>query len=114
MSSKIIVGANLSNVASKTLCYLSGKVKLLHGLEQDRIDRYLKDRWIDKCAEEIHIEIPYGLTIREILRKVDRNPYSLIVTRFRGRRFSSEVFLGSVSHNIVRREPTPMLLVPIH
>ncbi|MGR9088741.1 MAG: universal stress protein [Gammaproteobacteria bacterium] len=106
------------------------KVTLLHVQEQDRIDKYLKDRLdefnridrarlerlkerlMDKGAQDVQIEIPYGSTTREILRLVAENAYSMIVMGSQGRGFISEVFLGSVSHNIVRKAPVPVLLVP--
>lgn len=106
------------------------KVTLLHVQEQDQIDKYLKDRLdefnridrarlerlkerlMDKGAQEVHIEIPYGSTTHEILRLVAENAYSMIVMGSQGRGFISEVFLGSVSHNIIRKAPVPVLLVP--
>ncbi|MCL7421768.1 MAG: universal stress protein [Methylobacter sp.] len=106
------------------------KVTLLHVQEQERIDKYLKDRLeefneidrarlerlkerlLEKGATDVQIDIPYGSTTREILREVNQNPYSLIVMGSQGRGFIPEVFLGSVSHNIVRKAPVPVLLVP--
>jgi nucleotide-binding universal stress UspA family protein len=106
------------------------KVTLLHVQEKERIEKCLKDRLaefneIDQArlerlkarlinigAREVTIEIPYGSTTREILREVNNNPYSLVVMGSQGRGFISEVFLGSVSHNIVRKAPVPVLLVP--
>ncbi|MGR9116194.1 MAG: universal stress protein, partial [Gammaproteobacteria bacterium] len=93
------------------------KVTLLHVQEKERIDKYLKDRLdefneidrarlerlkerlMTKGAQEVHIEIPYGSSTREILRVVAENAYSMIVMGSQGRGFISEVFLGSVSHN---------------
>ncbi len=106
------------------------KVTLLHVQEKERIDEYLKDRLAEfnaidqarmerlkerlmaKGAREVHIEIPYGSSTREILHMVAENAYSMIVMGSQGRGFISEVFLGSVSHNIVRKAPLPVLLVP--
>lgn len=106
------------------------KVTLLHVQEQERIDKYLKDRLeefneidrarlerlkerlLEKGATDVQIDIPYGSTTREILREVNQNPYSLIVMGSQGRGFIPEVFIGSVSHNIVRKAPVPVLLVP--
>lgn len=103
---------------------------LLHVQEKERIDKYLKDRLpefneIDRArlerlkkrlinigTREVNIEIPYGSTTQEILREVNNNPYSLVVMGSQGRGFICEVFLGSVSHNIVRKAPVPVLLVP--
>ncbi|MGZ8145008.1 MAG: universal stress protein [Methylosarcina sp.] len=55
---------------------------------------------------------PRDSTTRKILRKVSQNPFSLFVMGSQRRGFISEVFLGSVSHNIIRKAPVPVLLVP--
>lgn len=80
-------------------------------IDQARLER-LKERLIHIGGREVSIEIPYGSTTREILRAVNNHPYSLIVMGSQGRGFISEVFLGSVSHNIARKAPVPVLLVP--
>lgn len=106
------------------------KVTLFHVQEKSRIDKYLKDRLeefnridqarlerlkgrlIDKGAREVDIEIPYGSATGEILRTNREKAFSLIVMGSQGRGFISEVFLGSVSHHVVRHAPVPVLLVP--
>lgn len=135
--SHIIYPTDFSDNAERAFTYVEelvesgcSKVTLLHVQEKERIDKYLKDRLpefneIDRArlerlkkrlinigTREVNIEIPYGSTTQEILREVNNNPYSLIVMGSQGRGFISEVFLGSVSHNIVRKAPVPVLLVP--
>ena len=106
------------------------RVTLLHVQDQSRIEKYLKDRLgefneIDRerlqrlqtslkqrGASEVQIELPYGFPIQEILRVAEREDESVIVMGSQGRGFISEVFLGSVSHQVVRRAPVPVLLVP--
>ncbi|WP_031436776.1 universal stress protein [Methylobacter tundripaludum] len=135
--SHIIYPTDFSDNAERAFTYVEelvesgcSKVTLLHVQEKERIDKYLKDRLaefnaIDQArlerlkerlinigAHEVSIEIPYGSATQEILREVNNNPYSLIVMGSQGRGFISEVFLGSVSHNIVRKAPVPVLLVP--
>lgn len=133
----IIHPTDFSDNAERAFIYVEklvesgcSKVTLLHVQEQDRIDQYLKDR-LEECneidrarlerlmerllakgAQEFHIEIPYGSTTHEILREMNKTPYSLIVMGSQGRGFISELFLGSISHNIVRKAPVPVLLVP--
>ncbi len=106
------------------------RVTLLHVQDRGRIEKYLKDRLgefneIDRerlqrlkksleqrGASQVQIELPYGLPIQEILRIAERENKSLIVMGSQGRGFIGEVFLGSVSHQVVRRAPVPVLLVP--
>lgn len=135
--SHILYPTDFSDNAERAFAYVEklvesgcSKITLLHVQEQDRIDKYLKDRLdefntidqarlerlkkrlIEKGAQDVHIEIPYGSTTREILREVNKGACSLIVMGSQGRGFISEVFLGSVSHNIVRKAPVPVFLVP--
>lgn len=106
------------------------KVTLLHVQERDSIDEYLKDRLaefnaidqarldrlkqglLEKGAQEVNIQIPYGSTTHELLQAIEPHEHSLLVMGSQGRGFISEVFLGSVSHNMVRKAPVPVLLIP--
>ncbi len=106
------------------------KVTLLHVQDRNKIDKYLKDRLaefnaidqtrldrlkqglLEKGAQEVNIQIPYGSTTHELLQAIDPNEHSLLVMGSQGRGFISEVFLGSVSHNMVRKAPVPVLLIP--
>lgn len=91
--------------------YLEDRLEEFNQIDQERLDR-LKERLIKKGAREVNIEIPYGSPTQKILQTVEKHPFSLIVMGSQGRGFISEVFLGSVSHNIVRKAPLPVLLVP--
>jgi nucleotide-binding universal stress UspA family protein len=106
------------------------RVTLLHVQDQSRIERHLKhrleefnridggrlerlqDRLGQKGAKNVQVDIRYGSPVQEILRAAERNDESLIVMGSQGRGFIGEVFLGSVSHQVVRRAPVPVLLVP--
>ena len=59
-------------------------------------------RLAEKFEKNGKIDIPYGSPIQEILRAAERNDESLIVMGSQGRGFIGEVFLGSVSHQVVR------------
>lgn len=105
------------------------RVTLLHVQDQGHIEKHLKhrleefnemdagrlerlcDRLKQKGAQHVQTEIPYGVPVQEILRVAAREPTSLIVMGSQGRGFIGEVFLGSVSHQVVRRAPVPVLLV---
>jgi nucleotide-binding universal stress UspA family protein len=106
------------------------RVTLLHVQDQSRIEKHLKhrlaefneidrgrlerlqSRLTEKGATQVRIELPYGSPIREILRVAEREDEALIVMGSQGRGFIGEVFLGSVSHQVVRRAPVPVLLIP--
>jgi nucleotide-binding universal stress UspA family protein len=106
------------------------RITLLHVQDRTRIEKYLSDRLpefneIDRGrletlrarlaqqgCEDIRIEIPYGLPSQEILRLAREEEYHLIVMGNRGRGFYAEAFLGSVSLQVVRAAPAPVLLVP--
>jgi nucleotide-binding universal stress UspA family protein len=72
----------------------------------------LKDALVKKGASEVAIAISYGLPFQEIIKAAKSNMYSIIVMGSQGRGFVEEIFLGSVSHKVVRHAPIPVLLVP--
>ena len=106
------------------------EVDLLHVQDQTRIDRHLRERLaefnaidrerlermkktlIEKGAERVDLQIPYGAPKKEIIARVTSGGYSLVVLGSQGRGYFGEIFLGSVSHYVARRSPTPVLLVP--
>ena len=72
----------------------------------------LKGRLKEMGDAEIGMEIPYGSPIDEILQRTGEGGASLVVMGSHGRGFVSELFLGSVSHNVARHSEAPVLLVP--
>jgi nucleotide-binding universal stress UspA family protein len=104
-----------------TLLHVQDKARLgkhlEHKLEEfNRIDRERLDRQRDalmKCgATEVNVELPYGSPLQEILRVARERGVSEIVMGSQGRGFIAEVFLGSVSHQVARHAPVPVLFVP--
>ena len=87
-----------------------------HRLEEfNEIDRQrlevLKDRLKDIGNAQIDVKISYGSPIEEILKRAKIEEASLVIMGSRGRGFVSELFLGSVSHNVVRHSEAPVLLI---
>ncbi len=84
--------------------------------EYNRIDHARLQRLIDeldgKGAAYIELVIRYGNPATEILRVAEEQGATLLVMGSHGRGFVPEVFLGSVSHQVVRHAPVPVLLVP--
>ena len=57
------------------------------------------------------IRIEQGLPFREILRVEDEEDASIIVIGSHGRSNIEEIFLGSVSENVMRKSKSPVLIV---
>ena len=57
------------------------------------------------------IRIEQGLPSREILRVEDEEDLSIIVIGSHGRSNIEEMFLGSVSENVMRKSKSPVLIV---
>jgi nucleotide-binding universal stress UspA family protein len=104
-----------------TLLHVQDKARisphLTHKLEEfNRIDTERLHRHCEALrklgATEVNIELPYGSPIQEILRVARERGVSEIVMGSQGRGFIAEVFLGSVSHQVARHAPVPVLFVP--
>ena len=54
----------------------------------------------------------YGSPAAEILKAVSEQSAQIVIMGSQGRGFVNESLLGSVSHNIARRSPVPVLLIP--
>ncbi len=74
----------------------------------EELRRTLKGRGTAK----IDIDLAYGFPFEEIVRTVRERDVRLVVMGSQGRGFIKELFLGSVSHNVVRHSETAVLLVP--
>jgi nucleotide-binding universal stress UspA family protein len=134
---QVLYPTDFSDTAERAFTYVerfveSGtrRVTLLHVQDQVHIGKHLKDRLeefnrIDrsrlerlrgdlehKGATNVRIEIPFGSPIQEIVRRAKDADDTVIVMGSQGRGFISEVFLGSVSHQVVRQAPVPVLLIP--
>lgn len=106
------------------------KVTLLHVQDKARIEPYLLSRLeefnridsarLQKMSADLKkidnvdvvIRIFYGSPTVEILNYIDEHRTSIVVMGSQGRGFIKEIYLGSVSHNIARHAPVPVLLIP--
>jgi len=134
---QVLYPTDFSDTAERAFAYVerfveSGtrRVTLLHVQDQVHLGKHLKDRLeefnrIDqsrlerlranlehKGATDVRIEIPFGSPIQEIVRRAKDADDTVIVMGSQGRGFISELFLGSVSHQVVRLAPVPVLLIP--
>jgi nucleotide-binding universal stress UspA family protein len=91
--------------------YLEDRLEQFNAIDRERLER-LKGILLKKGVSEVRIEIPYGHPVSEILKRTRKTEVSLVVMGSQGRGFIKEIFLGSVSHNITRQAPVPVLLIP--
>jgi nucleotide-binding universal stress UspA family protein len=103
-----------------TLLHVQDRVRLGTHLH-DRLDQFntidrgrleaLKERLRAIGKARVAIDIPYGLPVEEILKRATIAKTSLVVMGSHGRGYISELFLGSVSHNVARHSEAPVLLI---
>lgn len=133
---KILFPTDFSDASLRAFTYLeklvedgTRKITLMHVQDQTKIDKHLKDKLdefnkidterlemrkkvlLEKGATEVEIKIPYGMPKQEILEE-SKKGYTLVLMGSQGRGFLKEVFVGSVSHYIVRSSDVSVLLVP--
>lgn len=133
----ILFPTDFSENADLAFTYLEGlvgegvkRVTLLHVQDKTRIDPHLKNRLeefneIDRARLEklkeslekrgkpvIDIELVYGAPYTEIMRLIRDRNVNLVVMGSQGRGFVKELYLGSVSHNVVRTSEASVLLIP--
>jgi nucleotide-binding universal stress UspA family protein len=63
-------------------------------------------------ARQVSVEVVGGSPTTELLKIARRNEHSLIVMGSQGKGFIKEIFLGSVSHSMIRHAGVPVLVVP--
>lgn len=106
------------------------RVTLLHVQDKSRIAPFLLDRLeefnqhdrgrLDNLktilqsggTADVDCEVCFGAPFTEIMRVIRERDAHLVVMGSQGRGFVEELFLGSVSHNVARQSPAPVLLIP--
>lgn len=110
-----------SGAKEVTLCHVQDKERidphLMHRLDEfNKIDRERLAKMKDELAKagkaKVHVEVCFGHPAQKILQDAETKKATLVVMGSQGRGFASEIFLGSVSHNIARRASAPVLLIP--
>lgn len=103
------------------------KITLFHVQDKIRIEPHLSHRLNEFDATdrerlnqmksqigigpEIETRVVLGHVASEILREIKESDTSLVIMGSRGRGFVSEIFMGSVSHNVARRSGIPVLMI---
>ncbi len=104
-----------------TLLHVQDKVKLephliqllddFNRIDTERLER-MKARLLKAGASEVDIQVSLGSPTALILEQARCDKYSLILMGTQGRGALWEIVMGSVSHNIARHAPLPVLFVP--
>lgn len=91
--------------------YLDDKIEEFNRIDSERLDG-MKKVLIDKGCPCVEVVLKYGSTSSEILKSIKELSAQMVIMGSQGRGFVTEFFLGSVSHNIARQSPVPVLLIP--
>jgi nucleotide-binding universal stress UspA family protein len=91
--------------------HLSHRLEEFNAIDQARLEQ-MKATLAAKGVARIEIALSYGVPFAEIVRMVKERDVRLVVMGSQGRGFVKELFLGSVSHNVVRHSGASVLLVP--
>lgn len=114
---------NIGHIPRLTLMHVQDEVRIKKHLE-DKLEEFNK---IDLArlnrlkeafnrihpATKVDTIIEYGNPKKLILKFIDKNDVSLTVMGSQGRGYLSEIFLGSVSHQMARHAVSNVLLIPL-
>lgn len=82
-----------------------------HRIDAERVAR-LQTALYARGAAEVRVEVVFGSPAVEILRLARNADDTMIVMGSQGKGLVAGVFLGSVSQQVMRETPVPVLLVP--
>jgi nucleotide-binding universal stress UspA family protein len=91
--------------------YPEGYQEIAAGAARDLLDRW-KQRLLQAGVPLVNDRFDPGHPIPAILQALESQDVSLIVMGTQGKGFITELFLGSVAHNISRLATCPVLLIP--
>ncbi|MDY9922027.1 MAG: universal stress protein [Synergistota bacterium] len=92
--------------------YLDDKIEEFNRIDSGRLEA-MKKVLLDKGCPDVETVLKYGSPSSEILKSVKELSAEMVIMGSQGRGFVNEFFLGSVSHNIARESPVPVLLIPV-
>ena len=92
--------------------YLDDKIEEFNRIDSGRLEA-MKKVLLDNGCPDVETVLKYGSPSSEILKSVKELSAQMVVMGSQGRGFVNEFFLGSVSHNIARESPVPVLLIPV-
>lgn len=72
----------------------------------------LRDEFSKVSDAEVDIRIRYGSPVQQILESTDSDDSSMIIMGSQGRGYVSDLFLGGVSLQVIRKAHIPVLIIP--
>lgn len=91
--------------------HLSGRLAEFDEIDRSRLQA-LSERLLKLGAPKVDVLLRHGSPAAEIVAAARECDARLLVMGSQGRSLVAEVFLGSVSHRVVREAPAPVLLIP--
>lgn len=91
--------------------HLEHRLQEFNEIDRSRLER-MASRLRDLGVEEVSLKIPYGTPAKEIVDYVAADCSSIVIMGTHGRGFISDIFAGSVAHNVARLSQSPVLLIP--
>jgi len=91
--------------------YPEGYQEIAEGAARDLLAQW-KQRLLKAGVPIVHDRFDPGHPLPAILQALESQEISLIVMGTQGRGFITELFLGSVAHNVSRLATCPVLLIP--
>lgn len=95
---------------SKISPHLDDKLEEFNRIDRERLE---KMRSKLKGVKNVDTEIIYGIPFLEILKVIKERDVSQVVMGSQGRGFVYDIFIGSVSYQVARMSPVPVLLIPM-
>ncbi len=74
--------------------------------------KYLRDEFSKVSDAEVEIRIRYGSPVQQILEIAESEEASMIIMGSQGRGYVSDLFLGGVSLQVIRKANIPILIIP--
>lgn len=128
MFDHILHPTDFSPAAVTASCYVKkmaesgvGKISLMHVLKPnaDEIEEHhalkrlaeMKASLKGSGAAEVDVLVLRGSPVDEILGWSEQNHVTMLALGSHGRKSWTEIFVGSVAHAVVRRAPSPVLMV---
>ncbi len=91
--------------------YLKDRLDEFDTIDTERLEM-LKERLLKKGAKNVDWILKYGKPVEEIINESRAKDYSMIVMGALGRSLVKDVFIGSVSWNVLTHALQPVLLIP--
>ena len=91
--------------------HLTRRLEAFDAIDRDRLEE-LKARLAPRGAAEVEVVLRSGKPFLEIVAVAKERDAHLVAMGSQGRGSVPELFLGSVSHQVARHAPAPVLLVP--